>query len=293
MAAAELAVTDKYTILREIGKGVFGTTYIATKKGDDSSGKLVALKIVPSDMFKDSEFVIPNDILNSCSNENLLCYHSITNMTMDGNPVIVIEMQYIEGITLTTYLKNYSTKNLIRVDLVEKFALHMLHMLYALHSKGVAHRDVKPDNIMYTSDRLVLIDFGLSCLYDQIDRLKEAKCRGRAGTPRYLPPEDVVMLSKPIKDYDFGSIDMWAFGYILYQLTYGEHPDVSRFKGTPFIRDQISDQPSERSLLLTALIEQSLSTPWQERLTAERGIEMCEEYDVLLSADLSDVNIFP
>jgi serine/threonine-protein kinase len=93
--------------------------------------------------------------------------------------------------------------------------------LAAAHAEGVVHRDVKPANIMLTSDEpgLKLLDFGISKLHQDEEWAAGATLPGTVlGTPAYMSPEQVT--GGNLTD----SVDVYAVGVLLFELLTGRHP---------------------------------------------------------------------
>lgn len=88
-----------------------------------------------------------------------------------------------------------------------------------LHGKGIAHRDIKLDNILIEegTNMIKLIDFGFAAFCKDGEKLKIF-----CGTPSYMAPELVRKA-----EYDGRQVDMWALGVLLYALLAGTFP----FKG--------------------------------------------------------------
>ena len=105
-----------------------------------------------------------------------------------------------------------------RVDDVNaaKFFRMILEGVEYLHSNGVCHRDLKPENLLLEKDTnsLKIIDFGLSNMYTENQKLKTA-----CGSPCYAAPEMIAG-----KDYNGLEVDIWSCGVILYAMACGYLP---------------------------------------------------------------------
>lgn len=223
-------IRDLYVSLERLGSGGFGDVFKATK----ADGSIVAVKLMHVDPARDrgahvgeaannyGEFKLVHDVLNSCAHPGLICYHKIGRAIIPGSletahfygdtVCVYIEMDYIPGNTLHDIIGNKK----IPTPLILKFARHMFGALAIVHAKGVAHRDLKPSNIMFTEDKLVIVDFGLACIFRDVEQAPRVKCDNwsRAGTHGYKPPEFFNGEDLP-RDYTFQSQDMYAMGVII------------------------------------------------------------------------------
>lgn len=88
-----------------------------------------------------------------------------------------------------------------------------------MHSQGVVHRDIKPDNCLVTEDNtLKIVDFGVSEMFDKSEDMKIAKS---AGSPAFMAPELCIVQ----KDGVAGKpADIWSMGVTLYCLRFGHVP---------------------------------------------------------------------
>lgn len=167
-------LAGQYIIEKILGQGGFGITYCAT---DHKTGQRVAVKEFFPDAlaYRDGTTVIsyPGErtenydygkenflqeaqtLAQFIGNENIVRIHSY----FEENETAYFVMDYIEGISFDEYLKEKGGR--ISVEETEKILIPIMDALDAVHSKGIVHRDVTPDNIYICNDGTVkLLDFG-------------------------------------------------------------------------------------------------------------------------------------
>ena len=216
---------DKYHILECVGRGTFGTIYRATRISD---GKVVAVKCIDVQRIRRQNLstkTVLNEIyimkiLSNCPGyeEYVVEYYDSFRQywrykTSIPRDTIFIVMEYLDGGTMDKCLDN----NVTIEDLWDVMKSVVKSISY-IHSCNIAHRDIKPQNIMLQrlTKSYKLIDFGLSC-YDDNDY------NPLSGSPSYMPPE----LFKKNVDGDLKAAqahDIWCERVIFYQLANNKHP---------------------------------------------------------------------
>lgn len=125
---------------------------------------------------------------------------------------VALVMPRIAGVDLAQWLQKHG-----RVTNAGEIADQLAQGLRCMHAAGVAHRDIKPHNIMMVSERPVWIDLGSSCA--------EALClRWANDTPRYRAPEIhlAIRTNDPKTRERFIGADVWSFGLVLQELLLGK-----------------------------------------------------------------------
>ncbi|HXE71460.1 MAG TPA: protein kinase, partial [Candidatus Nitrosotenuis sp.] len=148
----------------------------------------------------------------------------------DGRPFLV--MEYLEGVSLRRHIRREKPD---QVELLGLF-LELCPALHHAHSRGVVHRDIKPDNIFVTTEgRLKILDFGLARMVaSQLSMLTRS---GTAlGTCTYMSPEQAAG-----KDADPRS-DLYSLGIMLFEFLCGEVP-FSAQDPASILYKQVHEEP--------------------------------------------------
>lgn len=136
---------------------------------------------------------------------------------LDRIPYLVMER--LDGITLEAWMKSFSAVgDALPVERIAHVGARLAQAVHSLHQQNVCHLDLKPANALLTDDdRVVLLDFGLSCHADYPDLLAE-QFRKAVGSPAWIAPEQVVGVRGDPRS------DVFAIGVILYEMATGELP---------------------------------------------------------------------
>lgn len=211
----------RYRIEALIGKGGMGCVYRAVQTAMD---KVVAIKLIQGERASD-----PNTIKRfhrEAKAASLLSHpHTIKvfdfGQTEDGDLYMV--MEYLEGKSLTKLLQMEGRLSVFRAL---KIAGDVAQSLAEAHALGIAHRDLKPDNIMLLEvfgdrDFVKVLDFGVAKILrgDSSDEFDVTQDGAMVGTPHYMAPEQ-ARCEKHITP----AVDIYALGVILYQMLAGIRP---------------------------------------------------------------------
>ncbi|MEQ4719907.1 protein kinase [Nonomuraea sp. B19D2] len=181
----------------------------------------------------------------------------------DGRPWIVMEL--VRAWSLEQAVRQSGPLPVIQAA---EIGIRVLDALRHAHAAGILHRDIKPGNVLLTSDRVVLTDFGIAAIEGDVTITQTGLLM---GSPAYIPPERLS--GQPITQ----AADLWSFGATLYAAVEGrppyEGPDPVAVLGSVLTQDPISPQ---RAGSLRSVIEGLLRKNPAERLTSDQVIEMLE-----------------
>jgi len=199
----------KYTVEKELGHGGFGYVYLAF---DPDVGQPVAIKKLRAEGDPDllRRFQMEIRTTAGLRHKNIVTIHA--SGEEDGSPYLV--MEFLEGHTLKQVIQERWPLSLL--DKVRIMTQVAEGLAYA-HSKGVVHRDVKPENIMLLpDDNVKIMDFGIALGPNRDSNVTQTG--GIIGTPPYFAPEQ-------LEGYKANEqTDIFSFGDVYYELLAGIHP---------------------------------------------------------------------
>jgi eukaryotic-like serine/threonine-protein kinase len=233
----EKRMVGHYRLESEIGQGGMGTVYRAAR-ADGTFEKQVAVKVIRRGL--DTEDILlrfrhEREALASLDHPNIARLLD-AGSTSDGLPYFV--MEYVEGIPIDRFCDERKLTVAERLQIFRTVCA----AVQAAHQNLVVHRDLKPDNILVTTDGVPkLVDFGIAkLLAPSAATTPQTRVTERLMTPGYASPEQVE--GKPITT----ATDVYSLGVLLYELLTGRHPyrRADREGLEREIRENVPEKPS-------------------------------------------------
>ncbi|SFP13167.1 serine/threonine protein kinase [Oscillibacter sp. PC13] len=200
---------NRYEILERIGTGGMAVVY---KAKCHRLNRLVAIKILKSDLAQNEDFRrrfnAESQAVAQLSHPNIVSVYDVSR----GGDVEYIVMELIDGITLKQYMEKRGQLNW-RESL--HFITQIMRGLSHAHSRGIVHRDIKPQNVMVLRDGSVKVaDFGIACLENSAQTLTQEAL----GSVHYISPEQAR------GDRTDARSDIYSAGVVLYEMLTGRLP---------------------------------------------------------------------
>ncbi len=258
------AQVGPFKILERIGRGGMGIVYRAE---DEKLKRVVALKVLPQDFDEDGHrrrrFLREARLAASIAHPNVATIHEVG----EADDRIYIAMELVRGKTLRARGK-------VTIEEAVRIVKEIARGVAKAHAAGIAHRDLKPDNVMISNEGEVkVLDFGLAKPTEEkkvADDPEQATVtqEGRiVGTPGYMSPEQATGRGIDVRT------DVFSLGVILYELLTGTRP----FKGETSMdqliatsRDEYtppSDLNPKVSAAIEKVVDRCLKKEPQERFT--------------------------
>ncbi|MDQ3524573.1 MAG: protein kinase [Chloroflexota bacterium] len=203
-------VGDRYQIERELGSGASAVTVLAT---DQTLGRRVAVKILKPESELDPEFFRRFSrearAAASVNHQNVV---NVYDVGQDGD-LLYLVMQYVEGTDLKRVIDREGALPWRRAVEITR---DVLSGLTAIHTVGIVHRDIKPQNVLIGDDGSVRVtDFGVV----HVELASELTTAGMTvGTATYMAPEQAQ--GNPVTP----AADVYAVGVMLYEMVSGRVP---------------------------------------------------------------------
>lgn len=200
---------DRYEILELIGTGGMANVYKALCH---RLNRYDAVKIMRDDKAADESFRkrfrTESQAVAMLSHPNIVSVYDVSH----NDSIEYIVMELVDGITLKEYMK---TSGALRTDEVLNFSIQIARALAHAHSKGIIHRDIKPQNVMLLKDGLIKVaDFGIAALQNDI----EESSNETVGSVHYIAPEQARGAAADARS------DIYSLGIVMYEMMTGRLP---------------------------------------------------------------------
>ena len=210
---------SKYEIGNSLGKGAYATVKLVTNK---LTQEKFAMKIYEKEKLNSNSkkncVYKEIQILKKLKHKNIV---KLIEVISTEKQILIIQ-ELIEGISLREYynneIRNQKGISIHKENIFRIIFRQIFEAMDYLHKQGMAHRDIKLENILIKKNyEIKIIDFGFG-MYNPENKLQKFFC----GTPNYMPPE--IAEKKP---YIGQLADMWSLGILVYKIYCADFP----FKG--------------------------------------------------------------
>ena len=203
-----MMLQDRYEILEKIGSGGMSEVY---KAKCHKLNRLVAIKVLKSEFTSDATFVskfkMEAQAAAGLSHPNIVNIYDV----VDEGKLHYIVMELIEGITLKSYI---AQKRRLDVKEAVSISIQVAQGIAAAHSRNIVHRDIKPQNIIISTDgKVKLSDFGIAKATSS-----NTISSNVMGSVHYSSPEQV---RGGYSDY---KSDIYSLGITMYEMVTGRVP---------------------------------------------------------------------
>lgn len=204
---------DRYEILQNIGEGGMARVYRAL---DHRLNREVAVKVMREELFLDvpsrRAFYTEARAVARLSHPNIVSIYDVSGSEREE----YIVMELLEGVTLRQYIDKMRP---VPWKQVVHFSRQVSAALAHAHSKGIIHRDIKPQNIMLsTSGDVKVADFGIAAMENELD-----SDSGKAiGSLNYIAPEQLRGAPASARG------DVYSLGIVMYEMLTGFKPYTGR-----------------------------------------------------------------
>ena len=240
-----LVKVNEYSILSRLGSGSFGTVFLVENSDTKEKYAMKCMakknpKTLTMNRVKRESSISPHGscrkeiaILKQLNHPNVVkLFECITDDAaqsvylilnyVTGGAIMIIDDSVPIDLSIGPKFVSPITKSVCGEAMIFKYTNQIVSALEYVHNQGIAHRDIKPDNILIDlHGNLQVVDFGVSTLHD----VRNSGCADTVGTYHFWAPE-MILLDDEEDDIVFDPFiaDVWAVGIVVHILKYGILP---------------------------------------------------------------------
>ena len=254
------ALAGRYEIVTQIGRGGNATLFGAF----DQERRKIAIKVMHPEL---AVTVGAERFLREIRYAGQLDHPHIAPLLDSGDDdyLLWFAMPFVPGESLRDLLRR---ERMLTVDFATRLACETLDALEHAHRRGIAHRDIKPDNIICSPDGAVLVDLGIARAIAQSGEDRVTRSGFVVGTEQYMSPEQ----ASGAVDVD-GRTDVYSMGVVLFEALAGQPPfsspsaaavlDMHQRRPAPGVRDLRPDVPDAVARVIARALEKHPGDRWQ------------------------------
>jgi serine/threonine-protein kinase len=254
------ALGDRYQIITAVGRGGNASIFGAF----DKDGNRVAVKVLHPEL---AVSVAADRFLREIRYAAKLHHPHIAPLLDSGETdyLLWFVMPYVPGESLRAALRR---ERRLPVEYAVRVACEVLEALAHAHHRGLAHRDIKPDNIVLSPAGAVLVDFGIARAIAQSEGDRVTRSGFVVGTEEYMSPEQ----ASGAVEVD-GRTDLYSLGIVLFEAMVGRPPftgpsptvviDMQQHHAAPDLHTLRSDVPPPLAAAIDRALKKQPAERWQ------------------------------
>ncbi|HUQ82335.1 MAG TPA: serine/threonine-protein kinase [Gemmatimonadaceae bacterium] len=274
IAAIESRLGTGWSIAGELGTGATSRVYLARRESDGDRRVVKLMKSGASANERSQYFLLEMQILQK------MCHPNVVPITDAGEAqgILFFTMPFIDGETMRERL---TREGAFPLGDAARIALDLANALGHVHSQGVVHRDVKPENILLTQQAAILLDFGHARAPAIMPSAESRDAKKYiVGTANYVSPEQVA--GRRVAD---SRSDLYSLGCVLLEMLTGAVPFAAATPRETMQRRLDEPPPDVRAVrhdvpdALATVVKHSLAVD-----PAERYMSAAQMADALTAA---------